>query len=146
MSDIVAVIDLDYIKYTAAAVGETRTVLVTHTPTGREHSFDNKTAFYGRDKAKSKGWLGDLNKSREEEGKSLFPLSEFTIEDVQTPEPLENVLHTVKLMVQKDLEALGASSYKAYLGEGDSFRVERSTAIEYKGNRKNLLKPLPSVM
>lgn len=139
---ITAVIDLDYIKYTAAAVGETRTVLVTHTPTGVQKSFDNKTSFYGRDKAKATGWLGDLNKSRLEEGKDSFKLEDFTIEDVQTPEPLENVLHTVKMMVQGDLEALKATSYISYLGEGESFRVERSTILEYKGNRKDTLKPL----
>jgi len=34
------------------------------------------------------------------------------------------------------------SEYKAFIGRGDSFRVERSTLLKYKGQRTNLLKPL----
>ena len=37
---------------------------------------------------------------------------------------------------------LKTKNYSAYIGEGKSFRVERSTIWEYKSNRKDTLKPL----
>jgi hypothetical protein len=36
----------------------------------------------------------------------------------------------------------GASSAKYFIGEGGSWRVGRSTLLEYKGNRRDLIKPL----
>lgn len=139
--ELVGVLDIDWVKYTAASVGETRTVLVKHLPTGREKEFTNRTEFWGRGK-KTTGWLGEQNEIRIEKGLEPFTADEFEITDVQTPEPIENVLHTVKLMVETALNESGATSYKAILGKGDSFRVERSTLMEYKGNRKDSLKPL----
>ncbi|MNR08464.1 hypothetical protein D3C85_1246220 [compost metagenome] len=43
-------------------------------------------------------------------------------------------------MVEGAIKLSGASSYKAFIGSGVSFRVEKSTLLEYKGNRKNSLK------
>lgn len=138
MSNLVAVIDLDYVKYSAAAVGEKRTIKVVHKQSGNEKEFTNRTEFWGRGKKKDGGWLGELNKSRT----TPFVAEDFDIIDVQTPEPIENVLHTAKSMVQSALKNLGTESYKAFLGRGDSFRVERSTLLKYKGQRAALLKPL----
>lgn len=140
---ITAVLDLDWVKYTAAGAGEKRSIIVTHKPSGRTKEFANRTEFYGRDKKKSGGWLGDLNSKRT----SPFTLDEFEIEDVQTAEPIENVLHTAKLMVEGALERLGTKKYVGYVGLGDSFRVERSTILRYKDGRSNMLKPvhLPAV-
>lgn len=133
-----AVIDADYIKYSAAGVGEKRSINVVHKSSGREQPFNNRTEFYGRGKKKDGGWLGELNKSRT----SPFLLDEFEIIDVQTPEPIENVLHTAKSMFESCLKALETTKYVGFLGKGDSFRVERSTLLKYKGQRSALLKPL----
>lgn len=133
-----AVIDADYIKYSAAGVGEKRSINVIHKSSGREQPFNNRTEFYGRGKKKDGGWLGELNKSRT----SPFLLDEFEIIDVQTPEPIENVLHTAKSMFESCLKALDTTKYVGFLGKGDSFRVERSTLLKYKGQRSALLKPL----
>lgn len=135
---ITAIVDADYIKYSAAGVGETRSIVAIHKQSGREHPFANRTEFWGRGKNKNGGWLAELNKNRT----SPFLPEEFEIIDVQTPEPIENVLHTAKMMFEANLKALDTTKYIGYLGKGDSFRVERSTLLKYKGQRAALLKPL----
>lgn len=138
MSKITSIIDLDYVKYSAASVGEKRSIVVTHKPSGRDKEFSTRTEFYGRDKAKSGGWLGEVNSKRD----SPFDVSEFSIVDVQTPEPVEHVLQIAKTQVENDLKKLAATDYKAFLGRGESFRVELSTLLKYKDNRKEMLRPL----
>lgn len=134
----VAVIDTDYIKYSAAGVGETRSIVAIHKQSGREHPFANRTEFWGRGKNKDGGWLAELNKDRT----SPFLPEEFEIVDVQTPEPIENVLHTAKMMFESNLKALDTTKYVGLIGKGDSFRVERSTLLKYKGQRAATLKSL----
>ena len=132
-----AIIDLDLYKYTAASAGEKRSIVVTHKASKKVKEFKTRTEFWGHHLKKSGGWLAELNKTRT----SPFMPDEFEIEDVQTPDPIENILYTAKVMVEKDLELSGAENYKAYLGEGDSFRVERSTLLKYK-DREHLIKPI----
>jgi hypothetical protein len=129
-SGLIAIIDLDFVKYAVAGVGEKRSIIARHKESGREKEFDNRTAFWGRGK-KIGGWLGEQNESREEKGLELFSKEDFEIQDVQDPEPLENVLHSAKLMVLSALDALGTNNYEAYIGEGESFRVGLSTLMEY---------------
>ena len=133
----VGVLDLDLYKYHAAAAGETRSVLVTHKASGREKEYKTRTAFYGDWRKKNGGALAEINEGRT----SPFSWDEFSYNDIQRPEPIENILHTAKMMVEKDLAASGAKSHKAFLGKGESFRVELSTLLKYK-DREHLLKPL----
>lgn len=135
---ITAILDLDYVKYSAASVGETRSIIVTHKASGREKEFATRSEFYGRDKAKSGGWLSELNKSRT----SPFSVDEFEIIDVQTPSPVDHVLQIAKTQVEGDLKRLGTDKYKAFIGKGESFRVQLSTLLKYKDNRKDMLRPL----
>ena len=141
----VCIFDYDFILYAACFAGETRTIEVTHEPTGRVKVFKTRTEFYGRDKNKSTGWLGEVNKDRAEKGLKPFVLDEFNITDVQTPEPVENVLHTAKSMINGVLETLGCEKYFGYTGSRDGvplFRYEQAKLWEYKGNRKELLSPI----
>lgn len=140
-SDITAIFDLDYVKYSVASVGEKRSILVTHKKTGKKKEFENRTAFWGRG-GKIGGWLGEQNKKRIEKGLKPFEKEDFEIEDLQEPEPLENVLHSAKQMVLSALDALGTDKYECYLGEGDSFRVNVSTLLKYKGNRDDAIRPV----
>jgi len=133
-----AVIDLDLYKYHAAAAGEKRDVLVEHPTTGYSTVVKNRTEFYGHYLKKAGGVLAEINKDRI----SPYLPDEFVYTDRQHPEPIENVLHTAKVMVKKDLAASGATKWHGYIGEGDSWRVERSTILKYKGSRENLIKPL----
>lgn len=133
----IAIIDMDLYKYHAAAAGETRSVLVTHKVSGREKEYKTRTEFYGDWRKKNGGALAAINEGRT----SPFTWDEFSYNDIQRPEPLDHVLHTAKVMVEKDLKLSGATKHKAYLGEGDSFRVGLSTLLQYK-DREHLLKPL----
>lgn len=135
---LVAILDVDFVKYSVASAGETRTIKVTHKPSGKVKEFKTRTEFYGRDKKKSGGWLGEINADR----KKPFTLDEFEIEDVQRVESLENILHSAKVMGLSSVKALGTDKYEAYIGEGASFRRGLSTLLEYKGNRTDTLKPL----
>lgn len=139
MSEI-AILDLDMFLHHAANAAEKKTIIVKHKVTGWEKAFANRTEFYGHWKKKEGGWLAKLNSQREEDRK-VKPES-FDIIDVQTPEPLEHALQIAKTMVNNALAACGAKSYKAFMGKGKSFRVERSTLLEYKGNRENNLTPV----
>lgn len=131
-----AIIDMDLYKYQAAHVGEKKSIIVTHKSSGKQKEFSNRTEFWGHYLKKDGGWLAERNKERD----SPFTIDEFSIEDKVTPEPVEFVLHTAKLMVENDLKASKAKGYKAFMGEGDSFRVERSTIVKYK-DRDITLKP-----
>lgn len=132
-------VDLDFVKYGAAGVGERRYIIATHKASGRSKEFDNRTAFWGRGKKRDGGWLGELNANRD----SPFTWDEFEIEDKQEiTEPVKNILHSAKLMVESAIVASKANGYKAYIGKGESFRVELSTLLKYKGNRDLLVKPL----
>lgn len=135
---MIGVYDLDSVKYAVASVGEKRSIIVTHKTTGATREFDTRTQFWGRDRKHSGGWLADINKSRT----SPFLPEEFDIVDVQTPEAIENVLHSAKLTVERNVVASKADSVQYFIGKGDSFRVERSTLLGYKQQRDKSLKPL----
>lgn len=126
-----AVIDMDMYKYAAAHVGEKKSIVVTHKTEGWSEEYKNKTEFWGHHKKKAGGALAEKNAKR---GSPYSP-EEFDIETIQTPEPIENVLHTAKCLVEGDLATTGAKTYEAYLGKGDSFRVDLSTLLKYKGQR-----------
>lgn len=133
-----AVVDLDAFKYAAAYVGEKKSIVATLRG-NTEVTFEAKsrTAFYGHWKKKAGGILAEENKKRE----SPWLPEDFDIEDVSTPEPIANVLHTAKVMVDEVLHQSGAKTYEMYMGKGDSQRVEWSTLWKYKGNRDDLVKP-----
>lgn len=138
----IAVLDLDAVKYSVASVGESRTINVIHKSSGREKEFNNRTEFWGRGK-KVGGWLGEQNEVRLEKGLEPFSPDDFEIQDKQTvTEPLQNVLHSAKLTVESALTSLGTKKYQAFLGKGESFRVEKSTLLKYKSGREKDLRPL----
>lgn len=132
----VAIIDSDHYKYSCAFAAETRTVLVEH-PNGYSEEHKNRTAFYGTKKDNGKGLL-KLNTKRD----SPFTYDEFTYTDIQRPKPFDDVVRSTKMTIESDLRKSGAREAKFFLGEGESFRVERSTLLKYKGERSNQIKPL----
>ena len=133
-----AIVDADFIKYAAAACGETRSILVINNETGNEYKFKTRTEFYGRGKAKNGGWLGEYNLAKD----LNLSAEDFTIQDVQTKLDFINCTNVVDYQIKSALAGLGTNKYKAFIGRGDSFRVERSTLLKYKGHRTSLLKPL----
>lgn len=141
---LTAHVDLDAFKYSCAAVGEERSILVVHKETGWEKEFKTRTEFWGHHKKKAGGWLARLNEKRLEKGKEPSKPEDFEIFDRQKikDEPIANIFHTVKKSVESAVKASGADRAEFYIGKGDSFRVEQSTLLKYKGNRENMTKPL----
>ncbi|MNC06472.1 hypothetical protein D3C75_539850 [compost metagenome] len=132
-----AVVDLDAFKYAAAYVGEKKSIRVVHKTEDWSEEYKSRTAFWGHYKKKAGGALAELNTKRD----SPWLPEEFDIEDIAVPEPIQNVLHTAKVMVDDVIAQSGAKTYEMYMGKGDSFRVELSTLMKYKGNRDDLVKP-----
>jgi len=136
MADIVW--DFDYIKYTIGSISEKRTIMVTHKQSGNQKEFKTRTEFYGHYAKKAGGWLAEQNEKR------LTPLlpDEFDIVDVQTPEPEKFALRAVNQHIEGVCERIGTNDYYGYIGKGDSWRVEASTLLKYKGNRVDNLRPI----
>lgn len=134
------VLDADPIKFACASKGESRTVKIVHKVSGDEYETKTRTEWYGEWRKKSGGILAELN-SKLPEGKKMLP-DDFDYYDIQTPEPLSNVLHTTKLYTQNIIDMCGANSFSMLVGKGESWRVERSTLQKYKGQRKELIRPL----
>lgn len=133
-----AVVDLDAFKYAAAYVGEKKSIRATlRGDTSKTFEAKSRTAFWGHHKKKAGGILAEENTTRE----SPWMPEDFDIEDISVPEPIQNVLHTAKVMVDDVLAQSGAKTYEMYMGKGDSQRLEWSTLLKYKGNRDNTVKP-----
>ncbi len=156
-NEMEAIIDLDYVRYAVASVGEEVVIKAIYKhKEGVEKEFKNITAFRGRSKKTIGGWLGELNAEREEQGKKPFLVEDFEIQQVQRrkvevdvdgeqlaeDQSTANVMHSAKQMVLSDLKAAGTDKYLAILGKGKSFREGVSTLMKYKGNRDNVLRPL----
>ena len=133
-----AIIDGDAIRHPVASKGEKRTVHIVHKQSGDEYNVNTRTEFYGHWKKKEGGLLAEINKSSD----SPIQADEFTYTDVQTPEPVSNVLHTCKLYTENLIKAASADDFKIYVGKGKVWRVEHSTILEYKGNRAESIRPL----
>lgn len=149
----IAHFDLDPIKYGVASAAEKRSVLVSHKTLditsllpdnysdlikGGRLEVPNRTSFYSRRKNRDGGILAEINKGRD----SPLSWEEFSYEDVQTPDPISHTLYSAKNMVDGIVTRSGADSVCFYVGSGESFRRELSTLLEYKGNRKDSIKPV----
>lgn len=133
----VAEVDTDGYKYMCAFAGETRTVLVEHTD-GFCKEFKSRTEFFGRGREKNSGELAKLNKRK---GKTYL-YDEFTYTDIQVAENLDQVYKSTKNTIDLSIASSGAKSANHYVGEGDSWRVDSSTLLRYKGERGSQIKPL----
>lgn len=134
-----AAIDGDPIKHKVASAGEKRTIKVVHRQTGDEYDLKTRTEWYGHWKKKAGGKLAELNAELSDDCKMLP--EDFDIIDVQTPEPIANVLHTAKLFAESVIADTQAETFHMMIGKGASWRVGASTLLEYKGNRKDTIKP-----
>ena len=132
------VIDADWCIYGAGFSGEKRSIKAIEKQSGNEYDLPNRTALWGRKKSKDGGYLEELNKSRD----TPLTWEDFEIIDIQTPEPIENILYTAKRMIEGVSQATGVEKRQLFVGEGKSFRHARSTILEYKGNRDGTLLPI----
>lgn len=141
-------LDADQSCFVAASAAEKKTIKVVHRASGREKVFKNKTEFWGRQKNVAGGWLADQNTNMaakaKKSGKEFVPWTreDFDIIDVQTPEPIENCLHILKLTINAIMDQIGVSNHTAVLGGKGNFRLKIPTPKIYKGNREDTLRPI----
>lgn len=147
--DVVIALDLDQTCFVAASGAEKKTIIATHKATGRQMEFKNRTAFWGGGKNVVGGWLKDQNTNREAKclaaGKPFVPWTrdDFEIEDKQTPEPVENCLHLLKIKINAILEQLDKpNNGLGILGGSGNFRLALPMPEIYKGNRDGSIRPL----
>jgi len=118
--------DFDAPVYRAAAAAQKRSIICKHTPTGNIENFNTRTEFYGHWKAKKGGWLAKHPELK---------LEDFEIQDVVTPEPLENALKAVKTTIESVCDKFEVLRYYGYIGGSKNFRDDVCTLMPYKGQR-----------
>lgn len=148
--DAIVYYDFDQVAYQSAASCEKRTIEVTHKASGHKKIFKTRTEFWGRQKKVVGGWLKAENANREarckKAGKEFIPWNrdDFEILDIQTPDPVENCLHTIKCKANAVLNHLDIPESRCIgvLGGVGNFRLDLPMPEKYKSNRDNTLRPL----
>lgn len=148
--DCTLILDLDQICYVSAAGSEKRSIVVTHKKSGREMTFKNASEFWGRGKKAIGGWLADQNMNRkvqaEAEGRVFTPWTreDFEIRDKQVAEPVEYCLHLLKMKIDAIFDHLEMDHARGVgvLGGEGNFRLLLPSPQVYKGNRKDMIRPL----
>jgi len=140
--DTIVIFDADQSAFLSSASNEARTIEVKHKQSGKTKEFKTRTEFYGSAKNSIGGWLGDQNLERETKNLKLFTKEDFTITDIQTAQPLEYCLSTIKNKLKSQLEHLGLEQYKCILGGSNNFRLQLPSPEQYKSNRDGMLRPL----
>ncbi len=125
-------------KYTIGSIAEKRSIKAIHRESGDEYTFKTRTEFWGEWRKKAGGWLAEDNAKRFEK---RLP-EDFDIIDVQEPLPAKVATNAVDAWIDKIAEIVGSRDYYGYIGKGDSWRVEASTILKYKGQRQDSLRPL----
>ena len=74
-----------------------------------------------------------MKESNCQRNESFF--EDFDIEVVRSAEPVENVLHSAKMTIQRVLNETGCTEYMGWIGKGESFRKNISTIKEYKAGK-----------
>ena len=124
MNDLL-LIDLDLVCFKAAAACETRSIDVTHVPSGRTKNYKHRTEF--------KQWLSENPKWDE---------SDFTIADRQDCEPESFCYNTIKQMIENIKKKTGIDNAKYFISGKGNFRLDLPLPTRYKSGRKDMLKPL----
>ena len=143
-------VDFDSVLYRAALGVQQNYIVVTHKETGWQERFDGVSKFYGLGKSKDKGWIGEQNIKRTEEGKDSITADMFTIEECaeikEIPEGTDYKSHIEWAMSQIDFKVgdikktCQADSYILGIGGNSNFRYDAAHILPYKQNRKS--KPL----
>lgn len=146
------VIDIDFLLYAAACAVEERYIVVTHIPTNEVREFSTKTDFWGSKRNRDGGWIREENarlgadyyraEDFEVEEKKRFPAFKWKSLDKRNKTPLNLAQEYFNFNINKICKKLKVRSWKGYTGTGKTFRHERATLLEYKGQRQNFIPPL----
>lgn len=126
MSKVIVIYDGDVLAYRAAAAIEKRSIKATHLPSGKSIEFGTRTEF--KKMLKDKGVEFDPEK--------------YKIEDIQTPEPLENALAIMKRQIININADLFADDYIITLSGKSNFRDRLLLPSKYKGSRDSTIRPI----
>lgn len=113
------VFDGDYLAFVCAAAVETRMIEVSHKETGEKRLFKHRT-----------------------KASEHIDLLDYDIQDIQQSEDKTHAFRLIKQLIKKAQDLTGTQEYDVILGGQESWRVERSTLLKYKGHRVGGLRPL----
>ena len=161
------VFDFDFIIFEAVSIAEERFITALHKPSGRRLEFPTKTALWGDWRKKQNGWIGEENTANENE---YYKAEDFEVVECQRPRPFkisgqegridefglprkgfvdsysispwEGAKRVLDKKIKDICEKLGTNDYYGFTGRGKTFREDIATILEYKGNRKDVLRPL----
>lgn len=130
--------DMDFAVYEAAAVGDNRSIVATHKPTGEVFKADTRTQLWGHYAKKTGGILEGLNSFMEP---PKYLAEDFEVVDVLEPKDFSFCTMVLDTKIASICERLGTDNYYGYVGSGDVFRHDIATLKPYKGNRVDMLRP-----
>lgn len=123
----IALFDFDIITFHASAAIEKRSIEVFDRKTGRSRKFKTRTEF--------KTLLKSKNIEMEE--------GRYWIQDIQVSEPESHSFQIVKTMVNRIKQDIEADAMEGFVGDNtNNFRLKLDLPQEYKGSRKDMLRPL----
>jgi hypothetical protein len=82
--------------------------------------------------------IKDVKEAFKKEGK---PYNRGLVTEAYDPDPIENALHSVKMMTESIIEGAGNGKYQIYLTGKGNYRNDLATIQKYKGNRDGKHKP-----
>lgn len=126
MTKKVVVVDSDTLLFTSAAVTEKKSVIVKHLKSGRTKEYENRTVF---------------KKEMQEKGFVIIK-EDFSFEDRQYPEGVQNTLQIVKTQAESILDRFPDSKVIFCAGDKNNFRLDLPLPSRYKANRDKTLKPI----
>ncbi|ALM62074.1 exonuclease [Vibrio phage qdvp001] len=139
--DCVAYYDSDTLYFQSASNQENKMIEVKHKTEGWVERFSGVKVFRGLGKGIKEGsWLYGKNLEREVEGKTLYTLEDFEIEEVQElKDTYEKSLEQAKIQVLMKLKRVRQQfripKIVTVIGEGSNFRNSLPLCRPYKGNR-----------
>lgn len=122
MTKTIAIIDADILAFRCSAANESRSVRATHKTTGQEIVCPHRTAL-------------------KEQIRGVFDLSEFDIEDVQTPADITFAYKAMKTCIEAFKKSCNADKVELYISGEGNFRDSLPLPTKYKSNRTGI-KPL----
>lgn len=120
----ICVIDGDLVAYRSASTCEQRSILAKHSKTLEEFSFKTMTDY--------KAWVVE---------KEINP-AEIVIEEIQTPEPIENALSIVKSTLARITKNAKCENYHVVVSGKGNFRLDLPLPTQYKSSRSENIRPV----
>lgn len=145
--DCIAYYDADTLFFQAASNQENKFIKVTHKEEGWSEEFAGVKVFRGLGKGiKKDSWLGMKNLDREIEGKPLYTLEDFEIEEGsrligERDYCFEQAQMQVHMKLKRVRQQFQLPKIICVIGSGDTFRNELPLCRMYKGNRQDTAPP-----